>query len=128
MNVKTSLAVLALLVSSATFAAGDKHNHAHEHKPLHGGVVVEVKDIDYELIAKGDVVQLYLRDHGKPVDHSKATAKITLLSGNEKQEIELKSAGDKLEAKGTYKIGTGTKAVASVSIAGKTSVARFVLK
>jgi ABC-type nickel/cobalt efflux system permease component RcnA len=33
-------------------AAGEKHDHAHEHKPLHGGVVVEVKDMDYELVAK----------------------------------------------------------------------------
>jgi hypothetical protein len=65
------------LAGSAAFAAGDKHDHAHEHKPLHGGVVVEVKDMDYELVAKPTVIQLYLRDHGKPADVSKASAKLT---------------------------------------------------
>ena len=30
------------------------------------GVVVEVKDMDYELVAKATTLQLYLRDHGKP--------------------------------------------------------------
>jgi hypothetical protein len=35
--------------------------------------VVEVKDMDYELVAKpATVIQLYLRDHGKPADVSKA--------------------------------------------------------
>jgi hypothetical protein len=39
-------------LAGSAFAAGDKHDHAHEHKPLHGGVVVEVKDMDYELVAR----------------------------------------------------------------------------
>ncbi len=128
MNFNRYFAAAALFFSASAFAAGEKHNHAHEHKPLHGGVVVEVKDIDYELVAKAQVVQLYLRDHGKPVDHSKVTAKLTLLNGTEKQEVELKGLADRLEAKGTYKVAAGTKAVASVNIAGKTSVARFVIK
>ena len=38
----------ALALASVTaFAAGD-HDHAHDHKPLHGGVVTEVRDVDYE--------------------------------------------------------------------------------
>lgn len=52
------LTVLALSTAGASFAA-DTHDHGHEHKPLHGGVVVEVKDMDYELVAKPDVLQLY---------------------------------------------------------------------
>jgi hypothetical protein len=118
MKAQTVLAALALALANASFAAGD-HKHAHEHKPLHGGVVVEVKDIDYELVAKPGSIRLYLRDHGKPADVSKASAKLTLLSGAEKQEIELKPAGDKLEATGSFKVGAGTKAVAVVTIAGK---------
>ena len=121
------LTIIALGTASASFAA-DKHDHGHEHKPLHGGVVVEVKDMDYELVVKPDVLQLYLRDHGKPADISKTSAKLTLLSGSDKQEVELKPAGDKLEAKGSYKVGPGTKAVAQVTINGKSSTARFALK
>jgi hypothetical protein len=128
MKTQALFASITLALASSAFAAGDKHDHAHEHKPLHGGVVVEVKDIDYELVAKPTVIQLHLRDHGKPADVSKATAKITLLNGTEKQEVELKPAGDKLEATGSFKVGPGTKAVAVVTVAGKPATARFTLK
>lgn len=128
MKTKTLLASIALTLATTAFAAGEKHEHAHEHKPLHGGVVVEVKDIDYELVAKSTMIQLHLRDHGKPADVSKATAKVTMLSGTEKQEVELKPAGDKLEATGNFKVGAGTKAVAVVSVAGKAATVRFSIK
>ena len=119
------IAALALAATGAAFAAED---HGHETKPLQGGVVVMVKDIEYELVAKPDTLQLHLRDHGKPVDVSKASAKLTLLAGSDKQEVELKPAGDKLEAKGSFKVVANTKVVANVSLAGKSSSARFVLK
>ena len=129
MKTSSLLVAIALTLAGTAFAAGDKHDHAHEHKPLHGGLVVEVKDMDYELVAKPTVIQLHLRDHGKPTDVAKASAKLTLLSGAEKQEVELKPAGDKLEATGTFKVGPGTKVVALVTIAGKPAgTVRFALK
>jgi hypothetical protein len=124
MKTQALFASITLALAGSAFAAGDKHDH----KPLHGGVVVEVKDMDYELVAKPTVIQLHLRDHGKSADLSKATAKLTLLTGTEKQEVELKPAGDKLEATGSFKVGPGTKAVAIVTVAGKPSTARFTLK
>jgi hypothetical protein len=128
MKLHTLIASTALAFAGLTHAAGGKHDHAHEHKPLHGGVVVEVKDIDYELVAKPATIQLYLRDHGKPADVSKASAKITFLTGSEKQEVDLKPAGNKLEATGNFKVGPGTKAVAVVTFNGKPATARFTLK
>ena len=128
MKTQALLATFALALAGTAFAVGDKHDHAHEHKPMHGGVVVEVKDMDYELVAKPTVIQLYLRDHGKPADVSKASAKLTLLSGTEKQEVELKPVGDKLEASGSFKVGPGTKAVAVVTVGGKPATARFTMK
>ena len=128
MKTQALLASIALALAGSAFAAGE-HNHAHEHKPLHGGVVVEVKDMDYELVAKPTAIQLHLRDHGKPSDVAKASAKLTLLSGAEKQEVELKPAGDRLEATGAFKVGPGTKVVALVTIAGKPAgTVRFALK
>ena len=124
MKTQVLLASIALALASSTFAAGNKHDH----KPLHGGVVVEVKDMDFELVAKPSAIQLYLRGHGKSPDLSKATAKVTLLTGTEKQEVELKPVGDKLEATGSFKVGPGTKAVAVVMVAGKPATARFTLK
>ncbi len=123
---------IAALTSTLAITAVAKETHSHDHKPLHGGLVVEVKDIDYELVAKADSIQLYLRDHDKKIDISKATAKVTLLTGKEKQEAELKPVGDKLEArleaKGTFNVAAKTKAVAVVNVAGKVYTARFVLK
>ncbi|MCK6405764.1 MAG: hypothetical protein L6Q60_07080 [Rhodocyclaceae bacterium] len=127
MNLPYFTVALSICFASAVFAA-DKHDHGHEHKPLHGGVVTEVKDVDYELVAKPDVIQLHLRDHGKPVDVSKVGAKLTLLSGTEKQEVELKPAGALLEAKGNFKVANA-KVVALVSQPGKAAITvRFALK
>lgn len=85
--------------------------------------------MDLELVAKPDLLQLHLRDNGKPVDVINGSAKLTLLSGTDKQEVELKPAGDRLEAKGSFKIGAGTKLVAIVNLPGKPSTtARFTLK
>ncbi len=92
----------ALALASVTaFAAGD-HDHAHDHKPLHGGVVTEVRDVDYELVVQPTAAQLYLRDHGKQVNVSNAKAKLTLLTGSQKQEVQLTPAADgsRLEAAG----------------------------
>jgi len=124
MKLQTLLIASSLALGSLAWAGpGDA-----THKPMQGGVLATVKDVDYELVAKPDVLQLYVRDHGKPVDVSKTTAKVTLLSGADKQEVDLKPTGDKLEAKGTFKISPGTKVVAQVISAGKTSSVRFVLK
>lgn len=126
---KTLFTIFTLILLSSGVAWGaDKHGHGHQINPLYGGVVAETQGIEYELVAKPDLLQLYLRDHGKPVDVSKATAKVTLLSGQDKQEIQLNPSGIKLEAKGKFKQAAGTKAVAQISISGKAAVAKFVLK
>lgn len=130
MKVRIHLLALTLaLTAGSTFAAGDHHHAGDDHKPMHGGTVAATKLMDYELVAKPALLQLYLRDHGKPADVSKAAAKLTLLSGSEKQEIELKPAGDKLEATGSFKVGPGTKVVALVTLGGKPAgTVRFALK
>lgn len=121
------LATLAFGLSNAAFAAGG-HDHAHEHTALHGGVVAEAKDIDFELVAKPDSLRLYARDHGKPVEVGNSSAKLTLLAGGLKQEVALKPSGDKLEAMGQFKVA-GAKAVALVTLPGKPAVTvRFVLR
>lgn len=125
MRLPQLVAALALAVTGAAFAAED---HPHAVKPQQGGVVVVVKDIEHELVAKPDGLQLYLRDHGKPVDVSQARAKLTLLTGADKQEVELNPAGDKLEARGSFKLAASTKVLAVITRAGQSSTARFVLK
>ena len=129
MTTKHLLATLALAFCGTAFAAGD-HAHGHEHKPLHGGIVVEANDMDYELVAKPDLLTLHLRDHGKPARTEGVNAKLTLLNGTEKSEAVLVPAGEgRLEAKGTCKVAAGTKVVALVALPGKKPAnVRFAVK
>lgn len=129
-----AMAALALPVLAAEDHKGHDHSgtgaHAgHDDKARYGGVVSVVKDVNYELVVKPDAVALYVADHGKPVDLKGATARLTLLSASDKSEVTLAPAGDRLEAKGAFKPAAGTKALASVTLAGQapTSV-RFTLK
>ena len=58
-----------------------------------------------------------------------AKGKVTLLNGSEKTEVDLAPSGDKMEAKGSFKIAKGTKGIASVTLAGKgVATARFEVK
>lgn len=126
MKVVASLFAAAVLLAGGNAMADGKHD---DHTPKNGGIVVAGKQADFELVAKPDVIQLYLRDHGKPMSTAKASAKVTLLSGSDKQEVTLAPVGEKLEAKGSFKVATGTKVVAVVTNDGKSlGTARFTLK
>lgn len=113
-----------LLTAASGIALADD-----DHVPKYGGIVAPGKEADFELVAKPTTLQLYVSDHGKKRDVSKASAKVTLLSGSDKQEVELKPAGDKLEATGQFKVVPGTKAVAVVNDNGKAlGTGRFTIK
>ncbi len=121
----TAAALAALALGGHSAVAADKHEHA----PKHGGVVAEAGHMDIELVVKPEVVQLHLSDHGKPVKLDGASAKVTLLAGAVKSEAALTPAGDRLEAKGTFKPAAGVKAVAVITLPGKAPVtARFSFK
>jgi hypothetical protein len=119
--------VLGLVATSTAFAAG---GHGDDHKPKFGGIVSEGKAFDAELVAKPDLVTVYLSDHGKPMSAKGAKGKITLLSGTDKVEADLAPADDtKLEAKGKFNVASGTKAVVVITPEGKTaSTLRFTIK
>ena len=122
-NLRNALLSSVLVVLSFSAVAGG------EHKPKFGGVVVETKVGDLEIVAKPESLQIYISDHGKAVKLDGATAKVTLLNGAEKSEADLVAAGDKLEAKGTFKVAKGTKGIALVTLTGKSAVtARFEIK
>ena len=115
-------ASIFLVPGGAALAAGD-------HAAKHGGIFVETRALDFEIVAKPDSIQVYLADHGKPVKLDGAKGKVTLLNGNEKSEVDLVVAGDRLEARGAFKVQKGTRGVAAVTLAGKPGVvARFQVK
>lgn len=102
---------------------------AEDHVPKHGGVVVETKAGDLELVAKPELMVLHVSDHGKPMKLTSGSGKLTVFNGNEKTEAALALVGDKLEAKGSFKFTAGSKVLAEVSLNGKPAVsARFTLK
>lgn len=122
-----ALLIAALAAALAGPALAEKAGH--DHAPKHGGVLVEGKAADFELVARPDALHLYVSDHGKPMDLAQTTARLTLLNGTDKQEVPLQPADGKLEAVGTFKVSPGTKAVAVVHRSGKPlGTARFTLK
>ena len=102
---------------------------AEDHTPKHGGVVVETKAGDLELVAKPELIVIHVSDHGKPMKLSSASGKVTVFNGNDKTEAPLALIGDKLEAKGSFKLGAGTKVLADLTVNGKPAVAaRYTMK
>ena len=123
-NLRSALLALLMAVCSISANAGKG-----DHKPRFGGVVVQSKVGDLEIVAKPESIHIHISDHGKAVKLDGAKAKVTLLNGAEKSEADLVLVGDKLEAKGAYKVAKGTKGVAIVTLAGKSPVtARFEIK
>ncbi|MET0312524.1 MAG: hypothetical protein ABW051_10770 [Burkholderiaceae bacterium] len=118
-----------LLALAAAFAVATPVFASDDHSAKHGGIFVETKALDFEIVAKPDVLQVYVSDHGKPVKLDGAKAKVTLLNGAEKSEAELAPTGGKFEAKGAFKVVKGTKGIAAVTLAGKpAATARFEVK
>lgn len=118
-----------LAIAAAFAASGLAIAQKDDHAPRHGGIVVETKTLDFEVVAKPELIQVYVKDHHKPAKLEGALGKVTLLNGSEKTEVTLASAGDRLEAKGAFKVAKGTKGVATVTLAGKpAATARFEIK
>lgn len=119
-------AFLISLLAATAFAAPAMA--AEDHAAKHGGIVVDTKAGDLELVAKPDSIVIHVSDHGKAMKITSASGKVTVFNGNEKVEAPLALSGDKLEAKGSFKVVAGTKVVVVVLATGKSSTARFVLK
>lgn len=119
-------AILAVSISAPTFAADKGHQ---ESKPRHGGVVVEVNEIDYELVARDGSFVIHVSDHGKPVSTKGWSGNIATVGG-EKSSAELVPAGENLlEVKGAMKAKTGTRLLATIQAPGKKPLqVRFTAK
>ncbi|KRB71307.1 hypothetical protein [Noviherbaspirillum sp. Root189] len=117
-----ALAAMTMALSGNVLAHGDK--------PQHGGVVSTANDMSFELVNKDGKATVYVKDHGKPVDTTGATGKLTVLNGTEKIEVPLESAGNNtLATKEDAKLAKGSKAIAAVTFADKKTVnVRFSVK
>ena len=114
-----------MAITTAPAIAGAEHDLT----PKFGGVVVETKVGDMEIVAKPDSIRIHINDHGKDVKLEGAKAKVTLLNGSEKTEVDLVPVGNKMEAKGAFKVAKGTKGIALLTLSGQpATTARFEVK
>ena len=120
------------LMTSSVLAHGDAPHSAV--KAAHGGQLQAAGSYQLELVVKKDSPQprdnpvvLYLTDHdGKNLSAAGASGTVTLLTGKEKVVVPLKADGDnRLTGTGKYASDPAMKALASVTVGGKTEQARF---
>lgn len=117
---KTGRLFLAALLAcglSGTALAGAGHGHGA--KPQKGGVVVQAKDIDYELVAREGRLTLYAYDHGKPLSLAGAKAAASVHGRGAKVTAELKPVGEALVADGSFPTGLGVRVETIVSRPGQ---------
>lgn len=121
---------LFALVATVVTVAVAGNALAHGEKPRHGGIVQSASDLGFELVHKDGRATIYVEDHGKPVSTTGASGKLTVLNGAEKTEVALEPAGENAVAtKGEAKLGKGSKAIATVTLADKKTVnVRFSVK
>ena len=122
--IRTGILGLAMVctVSPPALAADD-------HKPKHGGIVVDAKTVDLEVVAKDGLIVIYASDHGTPMKITSASGKVTVFNGKDKVELPLVLVVDRLEAKGGFTVAAGTRVLTEVALNGKAAVAaRVTLK
>lgn len=130
MSIKFMTALLTAAGLSTGVYAANEHKHT-EQKPKFGGIVKEVNDVAYKLVAKSEVITVYADDHGKPADLKGATGKVTIRAGADRKEVALTHVdGNKLEAKGPFQLPVGTVVILQVkrATAKAEDSTRFQLK
>ncbi len=111
--------ILAATVLAALPAAAQ---HAHDHKPKHGGIVREANDFVYELKATPTAITVWVTDEAnKPVATTGSSAKLALIDSGQRTEVALAPAGDnRLAASGNFAPRPGMGALLEVTVGGKT--------
>lgn len=111
--------ILSLLVFSASalvFNTAYAHGNA---EPEHGGIVQVTNEIVVELVSRGDVAEIYLKDDDDPMPTAGMSGKLIIASDRGRSEAVLKPAGsNKLEAKGV-KLPSGAKVLVIVQLGEK---------
>ena len=122
---KTARLLLSTLVLSLGLGTGLTHakeGDAHDLNPKHGGIVSESSHMEFELVLNPQATELYVRDHGRPVDLTQAKGKLMLVSGGKKTEIELVGSATMLKGN-AFELGVGGyTAVATVELSNKKKI------
>jgi len=112
--------IAAATAATAFYAAPALAGPGHDHGPKHGGVVREVRNISYELVAKPDSLTLHVSDHGKPISTAGASAEAVIHAGNATTTVNLTPAGDnRMTAQGNFRVGVGVRVIVTTTLAGQ---------
>ena len=122
------LAILSILSIGRGQVEAADHMH-QEVKARHGGAVVEVSDVEYELVRRDGALVIHVSDHGKAISTQGWSGSIAILGG-EKGSAELAPGGENLLAvKGALKAPPGTRLLATINAPGKKPIQiRFTVK
>jgi len=116
MQTRNLLSITALLCALSLPTAALAH--AEHGQPQFGGVVAEAGEAQFEVVGRDGKLVVHVTNHGAPLDTVGATGKLTVLSGTNKQDIQLKPAGgNRLEGVGSY--AAGAKLLLQVQLLGK---------
>jgi hypothetical protein len=116
MQTRNLLSITALLCALSLPTAALAH--AEHGQPQFGGVVAEAGEAQFEVVGRDGKLVVHVTNHGAPLDTVGATGKLTVLSGANKQDIQLKPAGgNRLEGAGSY--AAGAKLLLQVQLLGK---------
>lgn len=120
------LAVLAVALIPISMTCARAHGSG---QPRHGGIVQVAHHINFELVVEDNAATLYLEEHDAPMATLGMSGKMTVLSGQEKTEVDIKPIdGNRLQATGV-KIGRGAKVVAVLkNVGGRTATVRFAIE
>jgi len=119
-------AVLAFALPGAVHAQ-HKHGHAHLEKGKNGGQMTEAGDYHVELVARGDVVEVYVSDHDdKPIAIAGYKGLAILSAGGKSQRVALEVGDGKLTGKADGALPQQPKGVVQITPPnGKTVSAKF---
>ena len=110
-----ALLFAAILAGAPALAAGED-----PHEGKHGGKLVESGHHHVEIVAKDDLIEVYVNgEDGKPENVKEAKATAAILSEGKKIDITLApESDDVLKGKGTFKAVKGTTIVVTLTMPG----------
>jgi hypothetical protein len=109
-------AIVAMLIGGSALA------HEKQKSPgQHGGILVDSGHHHLEVVAKDDVIEVYVSgEDGKPEDVKDAKATAAILSEGKKIDVTLTAAANAnhLQGKGSFKAAKGTTIVVTLTMPG----------
>lgn len=127
MNRRTFLSLAALsaaptALTGNAFAQGHKHGgHSHSHEGKNGGVVVDAGDFHVELVAKQDVIDIYIGDEDeKPISVAGYKALAIFAVAGKSQRVALEPVeGKRLSGKSPVALPAKFKGAVQITPPGK---------